>query len=168
MLISANNPYKGMTMDRVIAMKSKGIEPAPDPLDILFDLLIEQNGNMSTVFAHHTEEDMNLALQQPWCSIGSDGSALATEGLLRRGNPHPRNFGTFPRVLGVYARDRGLLRLEDAVRKMTSLNAAKLGLTARGLIRPGSAADLTLFDPKRVIDRSTYTQPFRYSDGIEY
>jgi N-acyl-D-aspartate/D-glutamate deacylase len=111
---------------------------------------------------------MNLALVQPWCSIGSDGSAYATEGALRRGNPHPRNFGTFPRVLGVYVRQRGLLRLEDAVRKMTSLNAAKLGLTDRGLLRPGNYADVTVFDPARVIDRSTYAAPFRYSDGIEY
>jgi N-acyl-D-aspartate/D-glutamate deacylase len=111
---------------------------------------------------------MNLALVQSWCSIGSDGSAYATEGPLRRGHPHPRNFGTFPRVLGVYVRQRGLLRLEDAVRKMTALNAAKLGLHDRGLLRPGQWADLTLFDPERIIDRATYTEPFQYSDGIEY
>jgi N-acyl-D-aspartate/D-glutamate deacylase len=168
MLISANNRYKGLTMDRVIAMKSEGKSPAPDPLDVLFDLLIEQDGSVSTVYAHHTEEDMNLALVQPWCSIGSDGSAYATNGLLRRGFPHPRNFGTFPRVLGVYARERYLLRIEDAVRKMTSLNAAKLGLGDRGLIRAGLFADITIFDPERVIDRSTYDDPFRYSEGIEY
>src|SRR5690606_26626739 len=111
----------------------KGVSPPPDPLDILFDILIEQGGSISTVYAHHTEEDMNLALVQPWCSIGSDGSALAVEGPLRRGNPHPRNFGTFPRVLGVYVREQKLLRLEDAVRKMTSLSAAKIGLLDRGL-----------------------------------
>jgi N-acyl-D-aspartate/D-glutamate deacylase len=168
MLISANNPYKGMTMDRVIALKSEGRTPKPDPLDVLFDLLIEQDGSIGTVYAHHTEEDMNLALVQPWCSIGSDGSAYATEGPLRRGYPHPRNFGTFPRVLGVYVRERGLLRLEDAIRKMTSLNAAKIGLRDRGLLREGSFADVTIFDPKRVIDRSTYEDPFQYSEGIEY
>ena len=71
-------------------------------------------------------------------------------------------------MLGVYARDRGLLTLEDAVRKMTSLNAGKLGLTDRGVVRPGAFADLTVFDPDKVIDRSTYTDPFRYSEGIEY
>jgi sugar lactone lactonase YvrE len=168
MLISANNPYKGMTMDRVIAIKSKGMEPAPDPLDILFDLLIEQNGNMSTVYAHHTEEDMNTALSQPWCSIGSDGSALATEGELRRGNPHPRSFGTFPRVLGVYARERGLLRLEDAVRKMTSLNAAKIGLRDRGSLRANAFADVVIFDEKQVVDKATYEEPFQYPEGIRY
>ncbi len=168
MLISANNPYQGLTMDRVIAKKSEGKSPAPDPLDILFDLLIEQDGSVGTVFAHHTEEDMNLALSQPWCSIGSDGSALATEGPLRRGNPHPRNFGTFPRVLGVYSRERGLLRLEDAVRKMTSLSAAKIGIQKHGLLQAGWFADITIFDEERIVDRSTYEEPFHYSEGIEY
>jgi N-acyl-D-amino-acid deacylase len=168
MLVSDGNQYKGMTMDRVIAARSGEKNPPPDPLDVLFDLLIETQGSVGTVYAHHTEKDMNLALAQPWCSIGSDGSAYATEGTLRRGNPHPRNFGTFPRVLGVYVRDQPLLRLEDAVRKMTSLSAAKLGLQDRGLLRAGFFADLTLFDPDRVIDRSTYADPFHYSEGIEY
>jgi N-acyl-D-aspartate/D-glutamate deacylase len=154
-------------MDRVIAARSQGKVPPPDPLDVLFDILIDERGSVPTVYAHHTEPDMNLALVQPWCSIGSDGSAYATEGPLRRGNPHPRNFGTFPRVLGVYVRDRKLLRLEDAVRKMTSLNAARLGLVDRGLLRPGAFADVTLFDPHRVIDRATYTDPFHYPEGIE-
>jgi N-acyl-D-amino-acid deacylase len=167
MLISANNSYKGLTMDRVLALRA-GDKPPRDPLDELFDILIEQHGSVSTVYAHHTEEDMTLALQQPWCSIGSDGSALAIDGPLRRGNPHPRNFGTFPRVLGVYCRELKLLRLEDAVRKMTSLNAAKIGIMDRGLLRPGMMADVTVFDPERVIDHATYTEPFQYCDGIEY
>jgi N-acyl-D-aspartate/D-glutamate deacylase len=154
-------------MDRVIAARSRGKTPPPDPLDVLFDLLIETGGSVSTVYAHHTEEDMRLALVQPWCSIGSDGSAYAVDGPLRRGHPHPRNFGTFPRVLGVYVRETGLLRLEDAVRKMTSLNAAKLGIPDRGLLRPGQFADVTLFDPDKVIDRATYEQPFQYPEGIE-
>ena len=168
MLVSGKGSHEGLTLDRIIAAKSNGKEPAPDPLDILFDLLIETEGSLPTVYEHHTEKDMNLALAQPWCSIGSDGSAYAIEGPLRRGNPHPRNFGTFPRVLGVYVREKNLLKLEDAVRKMTSLNAVKLGLTDRGIIRPGAFADLTLFDADKVIDRSTYTDPFRYSEGIEY
>src|SRR5205807_8938328 len=119
----------------------------------------EQNGSVGTVYAHHTEEDINFALSQPWCSIGSDGSALATDGPLRRGHPHPRSFGTFPRVLGVYVRERGLLRLEDAVRKMTSLNAAKIGIRDRGRLRPGNYADLAVFDPERVADKATYASP---------
>jgi N-acyl-D-aspartate/D-glutamate deacylase len=172
MLISAhldgdNKKYQGQTMDRIIAAKSMGKNPAPDPLDVMFDFLLEEKGSIGTIYAHHTEEDMNLALIQPWCSIGSDGSALAVAGALRRGHPHPRSFGTFPRVLGVYVRERGLLRLEDAVRKMTSLSAAKVGLFDRGLIRDGCFADIVLFDPAVVTDRATYLEPFQYSQGID-
>jgi N-acyl-D-amino-acid deacylase len=167
MLINANNQYNGMTMDQVIAMKSKGKMPPPDPLDILFDLLIEQNGSVATVYAHHCEADMNLALIQPWCSIGSDGSALATEGPLALG-AHPRSFGTFPRVLGVYVRERALLTLEDAVRKMTSMAAIKVGIHDRGLLRAGLFADITIFDPDKVIDKATYLEPRQYPEGIPY
>ena len=166
MLVSGKGGYEGLTMDRIMATRNPN--QTADSLDVLFDILIEHGGSVPTVYEHHTEADMNLALSQPWCSIGSDGSAFAIEGPLRRGNPHPRNFGTFPRVLGVYVRERGLLRLEDAVRKMTSLNAAKIGITDRGLIRPGAFADITVFDPSRVIDKSTYDKPFQYSEGIEY
>jgi N-acyl-D-aspartate/D-glutamate deacylase len=155
-------------MDRVLAVRAKGKEPAPDGLDELFDILIEEGGSVPTIYEHHSEKDMNLAMTQPWCSIGSDGLAYATEGVLRRGNPHPRSFGTFPRVLGVYVRQRGLLRLEDAVRKMTSQNAIRLGIHDRGLLRPGNYADITVFDADRVSDRATYTQPFQYGEGIEY
>jgi N-acyl-D-aspartate/D-glutamate deacylase len=168
MLISAKTAYQGLTMDRILAQRAKGKEPPPEPLDELFDLLIEEGGSIPAIFEHHTEKDMRLALVQPWCSIGSDGLAYATEGPLRRGHPHPRSFGTFPRVLGVYVRQLGVLRLEEAVRKMTSQNAAKLGLHDRGLLRPGFCADLTLFNPDRVVDRATYTNPFQYSEGIEY
>ncbi len=171
MLVSANltapnQRFAGQTMDAIIAAKSAGRNPRPDPLDVLFEFLIEEKGSIGAIYAHHTEEDMNLALVQPWCSIGSDGSALATTGTLRRGSPHPRNFGTFPRVLGEYVRNRKLLRLEDAVRKMTSLNAAKVGILDRGLLRPGFLADVTVFDPKTVADRSTYLDPFQYSTGV--
>ncbi len=165
MLISGKGAFEGLTMDRVLATRKD--RPADD-LDVLFDVLVEAGGSIPTVYAHHTDKDMQLALAQPWCSIGSDGSAMAIDGPLRRGNPHPRNFGTFPRVLGVYVRELKVLRLEDAVRKMTSLNAAKLGIVDRGLLRPGNFADVTLFDAEKVIDRSTYTQPFQYNDGIEY
>jgi hypothetical protein len=125
----------------------------------------EPGGNGASALG---EQGTNIALTFRCCSIGSDGSALAVEGVLRRGNPHPRSFGTFPRILGVYVRERGLLRLEDAVRKMTSLNAAKIGLHDRGLLRAGNYADVTTFDPERVIDRATYTNPFQYSEGIDY
>lgn len=168
MLISADSPYKGMTMDQVIAALDSDSTKRTDPLDILIRLLIEHGGSVSTVYAHHTEEDMTTALVQPWCSVGSDGSAYAIEGPLRRGNPHPRNFGTFPRLLGIYVRERGVLSLEDAIRKITSLNAAKVGLHDRGWLRAASFADVTIFDFNTVVDKSTYTDPFHYNEGIEY
>lgn len=168
MLISGGGAYQGLTMDRVQKMKTEGKTPAPEGLDVLFDLLIEEGGSIPTVYAHHTDADMNLALKQPWCSIGSDGSAYAIEGPLRRGNPHPRNFGTFPRVLGVYVREEKLLTLEEGVRKMTSLNAAKLGIADRGVLRAGNFADLTIFAADKVIDKATYTAPFAYNEGIEF
>jgi N-acyl-D-aspartate/D-glutamate deacylase len=154
-------------MDRVLALRTEG-RTNVDPLDELFDLLLEESGSVSTVYAHHTEEDMNAALVRPWCSIGSDGSAYAVTGSLRRGHPHPRNFGTFPRVLGEYVRNRKLLTWEDAVRKMTSLNATKVGLGDRGMLRAGMAADITVFDPETVADRATYEDPFQYPVGVEY
>ncbi|MBI2807534.1 MAG: D-aminoacylase [Planctomycetes bacterium] len=166
MLIAANNSYKGLTMDRILAERTKGKKA--DLLEAFFDLLIEEGGSVSTVYDHHTEKDMNLAMKQPWCSIGSDGLAYAIDGPTRRGHPHPRSFGTFPRVLGVYVRQKGLLRLEEAVRKMTSQNAIKIGVFDRGILRKGMTADVTVFDAKHVIDRATYTDPFQYSAGIEY
>ena len=167
MLVSANTTFRGLTMDRVMAVRTKG-RPDADLLDELFAILLDEGGSVSTVFAHHIDTDMTYALRQPWCSVGSDGSAYSIDGPLRRGNPHPRNFGTFPRGLGVYVRELGLLSLEDAVRKMTSLNAAKVGLTDRGLLRPGQFADVTVFDPATVIDNATYTEPFQYGTGIEH
>ncbi|MDA1163751.1 MAG: D-aminoacylase [Planctomycetota bacterium] len=166
MLVSGKGGYEGLTLDRIITTRTQGKDV--DSLDELFDILIEHGGSVPTVYAHHTEDDMNLAMRQPWCSIGSDGSAYAIDGPLRRGNPHPRNFGTFPRVLGVYVRERNVLRLEDAIRKMTSLNAERLSLVDRGVLRPGGFADVTVFDAQRVIDKSTYNAPFQYSEGIEH
>ena len=166
MLISKETTLKGLTVDRVLAERSKGKTPTPDPLDVFLDYLSDENGSVSTVYAHHTEEDMTAALVQPWCSIGSDGSAYSVEGPLRRGNPHPRSFGTFPRVLGVYVREAKVLRLEDAIRKMTSLNANKLGIRDRGLLRPGLYADLVVFNADTVVDVATYTEPFQYPEGI--
>ncbi len=168
MLLTGNASHAGLTMDRLLAQRVKDHKPAPDLLDAFLDFLAAEGGSVPAIYEHHSEKDMNLAMQQPWCGIGSDGYALSIEGPLRRGNPHPRSFGTFPRVLGVYVRERSLISLEEAVRKMTSLNAAKLGLADRGTLRVGAVADVTIFDPERVADRSTYTEPFQYSEGIEH
>ena len=164
MLISGEHEYKGLTMDRVFALRGTKEGKVADMLD----MLIEHGGGISAVFAHHDEPDMLLALTQPWCSVGSDGSAYAIAGPLREGNPHPRNFGTFPRLLGYYSRERNILSLESAVQKVTSLNAAKLGLNDRGVIAIGKKADLVLFDSRQVIDKAEYTAPFRYPEGIHF
>jgi N-acyl-D-aspartate/D-glutamate deacylase len=111
---------------------------------------------------------MRYALRQPFVSIGSDGTAVATEGALSAGHPHPRYFGTFPRVLGRYVREEHILTMEEAIRKMTSANAAKIGILDRGILRPGTMADITIFDAAHVIDNATYEQPHRYATGIEY
>src|SRR5438045_9433569 len=107
MLVSGRGTYEGLTMDRVIASRTKGKDPAPDPLDVLFDILVEEGGSVPTVYEHHTEKAMNLALVQPWCSIGSDGSAYAVGGARRRGHPPPRKLGTLPRLAGASCRDAG-------------------------------------------------------------
>jgi N-acyl-D-aspartate/D-glutamate deacylase len=164
-MLLCEGEYAGMAMDTVIAMRATN---SSEPLEVYLDLLIENGGSISTVYAHHTEEDMNLAMIQPWCSIGSDGYAYAIEGPLRQGNPHPRSFGTFPRVLGLYSRERQLISLEEAVYKMTGLNARKLGITDRGSLVEGSFADITLFDPEEIIDKAHYLQPFQYNAGIRY
>lgn len=167
-LSERNRGFLGATMDKLIAERSRGRVPSPEPFDILYDFLLEEGGSVSAIYAHHTEGDMTFALSQPWCSIGSDGLAYSVDGALRRGQPHPRSFGTFPRVLGKYVREDRLLGLEEAVRKMTSLNARKLGLDDRGWLRAGCFADITIFDPERISDRATYLDPFQYPIGIEH
>jgi len=166
LLVSLSNPeykrFEGKRMSEVIkALARPGI-------DVLFELLENNNGSVPTVYFHHSEEDMRFALAQPWVSIGSDGTAVKTEGPLSEGHPHPRYYGTFPRVLGRYVRDEKAITLEEAVRKMTSANAAKAHQYDRGLLRPTLAADVTIFDPATVIDNATYEKPHQYATGIEY
>jgi len=166
LLVALSNPayrrFQGKRMHEVIdALRKPGI-------DVLFELLIENQGSVPTVYFHHAEEDMRYALRQPFVSVGSDGAALKTEGPLARGNPHPRYYGTFPRVVGRYVREEKVITLEEAVRKMTSANAAKLRLYDRGLLRPGMWADVTIFDPATIIDRATFEQPHQYAVGIDY
>jgi N-acyl-D-amino-acid deacylase len=141
-------------------------EMGKDPYEFVFDMLIATGGSVGCVWFIIDEGDLKLAMQRPWVSIGSDGSALATSGPLRSGVPHPRNFGTFPRVLGKYVRDEHVITLEQAVHKMSGLTAKQLHLADRGTITEGLAADLVIFDPARVADRATFTDPFQYPSGI--
>ena len=141
-------------------------EMGRDPYDFVFDILIANGGSVSCLWYIIDETDVKLAMQQPWVSIGSDGSALATSGPLRAGVPHPRNFGTFPRVLGKYVREEHTITLEQAVHKMSGLTAKQLHIADRGTIKEGLAADLVIFDPATVADRATFTDPFQYPVGI--
>ena len=157
-----NTPFQGRRMSELIA--ARGGHPA----DVLFDVLIEENGSVPTVFFHHSEADMQLILQQPWTSIGSDGSAVNPDGPTGRTHPHPRYYGTFPRVLGRYVRELKTITLPDAVKKMTSMNADKIGIKDRGRLKPGMWADVTVFDAARVIDRATFENPRQFPVGIDY
>jgi N-acyl-D-amino-acid deacylase len=130
--------------------------------DAVIDLQLK--GGCSAIFHAYDEPDVERFMQSPFGMIGSDGS-LTRPG---DGSPHPRAFGTYPRVLGLYVRERGVLTLEDAVRKMTSFPAARLGLGDRGLLRPGLAADITVFDPAAIADRATFADPHHYSVGVRY
>jgi N-acyl-D-amino-acid deacylase len=157
-----NRPFQGKRMSDLI--KARG----GDPAYVLFDVLLEEGGSVPTVFFHHSEQDMQLVLRQPWTSIGSDGSAVNPDGPTGRTHPHPRYYGTFPRVLGRYARDLAVITLPEAVRKMTSLNADKIGLKDRGRLKEGHWADVTVFNPATVIDKATFENPHQFPVGIEY
>ena len=166
LLVSLNNernkPFQGKRMSDLIAARGG------NPADVLFDVLLEEGGSVPTVFFHHSESDMQLILKQPWTSIGSDGSAVSPDGPTGRTHPHPRYYGTFPRVLGRYARELKVITLPEAVKKMTSMNADKIGLTDRGRLKEGFAADVTIFDQDRVTDRATFEQPHQFPVGIKY
>ncbi len=167
LLVSLKSPkYKAFTgkrMSDLIAAQSPR-----DPVDTLFDVLLAEDGSVPCVFFHHSEPDMTFALRQPYTSIGSDGAAIANDGPARANHPHPRWYGTFPRILGRYVRDQKVLSLEQAIHKMTAMNAAKAGIPQRGLLQPGYWADITLFDPLTVADNATYDNPHQYPTGIPY
>lgn len=164
LLVSLKNPaykqYQGKRFSQAIHALGK------PPVDVLFQFLQHNGGSVNTIFFHHSEKDMQFALRQPFVSVGSDGTAVNPDTATT--HPHPRYYGTFPRVLGRYVRDEKLLTLEDAVRKMTSANAAKIHVYDRGLLRPGQWADVTAFDPGTVQDRATYEKPHQYATGIQY
>ena len=157
-----NKKYVGKRMSDVIA------DRGGDPLDVFFEFLLEEGGSVRTVYFHHDEPDMLYALKQPFTSVGSDGSAISKDGQFSDMQPHPRWYGTFPRVLGRYVREKEALTLPEAIKKMTSMNAEKINLKERGLVREGYWADLTLFNPETVIDRATFENPHQYPEGIPY
>ncbi|MDX6306118.1 MAG: N-acyl-D-amino-acid deacylase, partial [Blastocatellia bacterium] len=143
-------------------------EQNKEPLDALFDFIIADHGQTGAIFFMMKESDMQAALKSPFVSICTDNGARATDGPLSGSKSHPRGWGTYPRILGRYVRDQHLMPLEFAIHKMTGLPAGNLGLKSRGLIREGYFADLTIFDPKTVIDRATFEEPNQYPAGINF
>lgn len=136
-------------------------ERAQDPVDVIMDIVLAEENRATMVCFQNSEESLTQVMQRPWVMV-------ATDGILGTGKPHPRLYGTFPRVLGRYVREQGLLTLEEAVRKMTGLPAATFGLTDRGVLKEGLAADVVVFDPEKVIDCATFEEPKQWPKGINY
>jgi N-acyl-D-amino-acid deacylase len=143
-------------------------EQKKEPLNALLDFIIADHGQTGAIFFMMSESDMKAALKSPFVSICTDNGARATDGPLAGSKSHPRGWGTYPRILGRYVRDEHLMPLEFAIHKMTGLPAANVGLKQRGLLREGYFADITIFDPKTVIDRATFEDPNQYPVGINY
>ncbi|HEY1659408.1 MAG TPA: D-aminoacylase [Candidatus Sulfotelmatobacter sp.] len=138
-----------------------------DPMDTLFDVLIEDPSTGVAVFGM-SQPDVTLALEQPWVSIDNDSSGTSPEGILGQEHPHPRAYGTFPRILRKYVREDKVLSLPDAIRKMTALPAQRLRLTDRGVLKAGMWADVVVFDPATIRDLATFDNPNQLSQGMEY
>ena len=139
-----------------------------DEYTALFDLLLEEEGEATMLLFSMNEDDVRRVITHPSQMVGSDSWSVAPHGIMSGGKPHPRFYGTYPRILGKYVREEGVLTLEDAIRRMTSLPAQRFRLKDRGLIMEGMWADITIFDRERIIDRASYDNPHKYPEGIEY
>jgi dihydroorotase/N-acyl-D-amino-acid deacylase len=154
--------WQGKRLSEIASAQNK------DPLDALFDFIVADHGQTGAIFFMMSEDDMKAALKSPFVSICTDSGARATDGPLAGSKSHPRGWGTYPRILGRYVRDERLMTLEFAIHKMTGLPASNVGLRQRGLLRAGYFADITIFDPRTVIDRATFEEPNQYPIGINY
>jgi N-acyl-D-amino-acid deacylase len=157
-----NKGYEGMSILDAANKAGK------DPFNFALDILIEEKTNISANYFTMCEENMIRILNKPYTMVGSDAACRADYGPLSEGKPHPRAFGTFPRVLSRYVNKKGMLDLSTAIRKMTSYPCKKLGIQARGEVKEGFFADLVLFNPEKIIDRATFSEPIQYPEGIEY
>jgi N-acyl-D-amino-acid deacylase len=131
------------------------------------DIIIEERNQVSMVKFVMNEDNLKRILAHPLVTVGSDGNAVADYGVLGTGKPHPRFYGTFPRFLGRYVREEKILTWSEAIQKITSVTAQKLGFKDRGQISRGYYADLVLFDPETIIDRATFDNPHKYPNGIQ-
>jgi N-acyl-D-aspartate/D-glutamate deacylase len=152
--------YEGRTLAEIGRMRHQ------DPRDAVMDLVIADRAESGVILSIMDERDVRLALASPRVSVGTDYGAQAEDGPLSESFSHPRAWGSFPRILGHYVRDEHVLGLEEAVRKMTSLPAGRIGVWDRGLLRPGMIADITVFDPVGIRDVSTFEDPKHYAAGV--
>jgi dihydroorotase/N-acyl-D-amino-acid deacylase len=154
--------YQGKRLSEIAA------EWHQDGIDTIFDFLIKDEATTEVAVFGMDERDVSLGLRQPWVSVDNDSWATSPEGILGADHPHPRAYGTFPRILAKYVRDEGQLRLADAIRKFSALAAQRMHLTDRGVIKQSMWADLVVFDPEAVRDVATYDNPNRFSEGMSY
>ena len=154
---------QGKTVAQIAAARHR------DPIETVFDIVLAEKGHRTdAVYAIMDEPDVQAAMKQWWVAVNTDFGGVAPDGPFGTQSAHPRAYGSFPRILGHYSRDLKLFPLEFAVRKMTSLAAQRVGLADRGLVKPGMYADITVFNPRTVIDRATFEQPHQTSVGIDY
>jgi dihydroorotase/N-acyl-D-amino-acid deacylase len=155
-------PLQGKTLAEIAKIWKR------DPMDALFDLLIEDHALTDVAVFGMSEPDVALALQQPWVSIDNDSSGTSPDGILGQEHPHPRAYGTFPHILRLYVRETHLLTLEDAIRKFSALPAQRMRLTDRGVLKAGMHADVVIFDLAIIHDVATFEKPNQLSEGMEY
>jgi len=155
-------PLQGKTLAEVAKARGK------DAIDTLFDLLVEDHGYTEVAVFGMSEPDVLLALKQPWVAVCNDSQGTSPEGRLAKEHPHPRAYGTFPRILRKYVREDGQLSLPDAIRKFAALPAQRLRLTDRGVLKQGMWADVVVFDPATIKDLATFENPNQLSQGMEY
>lgn len=152
--------YAGLSLAAIAQLRGQ------DWLDAAIDLLIAEEQRIFTIYSMMSEENVRLNLRQPWMKIATDAGGVDPAWAIADGPTHPRSYGTYPRVLGKYVREEGVLSLEEAVRKMSGAVAGRLGLHDRGLLRPGLAADVVLFDPATIGGRATYADSHQLSTGV--
>jgi len=155
--------YQGKLLTEIATMRGQ------NAYDAAFDILAGDRGRTSAIYFSFNEDALRNAMKQPWVSVGQDAGAVSPDSTGKwRERGHPRGFGTFPRILGLYVRQDSVIPLEFAIRKMTSLAAQRVGLSERGLLKPGMYADITVFDQNTIIDRSTFEQPSQLATGVSY
>jgi dihydroorotase/N-acyl-D-amino-acid deacylase len=155
-------PLQGKSIAEIAKLWNK------DPIDTVFDLLIEDEAFTQVAIFMMSEPDVTLALQQPWVSVCNDSQGASPAGLLGREHPHPRAYGAFPHILRKYVREDRKLTLEDAIRKFSALPAQRMRLADRGVLKAGMGADIVVFDPETVRDVATFANPNQLSEGMRF